>query len=461
MQAILLVLQHFNWRKVSIIHESDMPYDLTMNLLRRMIRLDNMTLITTESFRNSAIDNLMNIKKKNGRIMVFFGNEHHARIVLCEAYTLNMVGPGYQWIIPGFYEPGWQNLRTTDCQPEIIWKALELTLTVSDVKREDDGIVTVSGQTYNQYLKRYTMWPTVSRFGTSLYHANAYDAVWAIALSLNASEDVLKNQTIPVKIGDDKVLRPLTLKDFTYFFNSEFHEVLLNSMKKTSFRGVSGHVSFTKSGNRQSNLLIHQFQDQIPKEYAVIKNDTVAIKVLGEIKWPNNVRVTDEPKPVKVFVYLNKKIIIVVFTLSVVGIAMALGFLFFNIAFRNHAHIKMSSPRLNNLITFGCILCYASAILFGLDGRYLTHTLATRICLIRVWAIFTGFTFAFAPMFAKTWRVHAIFTKMIPRQKQPLKDFHLITSVLLFWMIDVIILVIWTIINPFRLVEITFRNPKV
>ena len=33
--------------------------------------------------------------------------------------------------------------------------------------------------------------------------------------------------------------------------------------------------------------------------------------------------------------------------------------------------IKMSSPKLNNIIILGCILCYASVVLFGLDARFL------------------------------------------------------------------------------------------
>lgn len=31
----------------------------------------------------------------------------------------------------------------------------------------------------------------------------------------------------------------------------------------------------------------------------------------------------------------------------------------------------MSSPKLNNIIILGCILCYASVILLGLDARFL------------------------------------------------------------------------------------------
>lgn len=38
--------------------------------------------------------------------------------------------------------------------------------------------------------------------------------------------------------------------------------------------------------------------------------------------------------------------------------------------------IKMSSPNLNNLIILGCILSYASVILFAFDGNHLT----TQLC---------------------------------------------------------------------------------
>ena len=31
----------------------------------------------------------------------------------------------------------------------------------------------------------------------------------------------------------------------------------------------------------------------------------------------------------------------------------------------------MSSPKLNNVIIMGCILCYASIVLLGLDARFL------------------------------------------------------------------------------------------
>ena len=45
--------------------------------------------------------------------------------------------------------------------------------------------------------------------------------------------------------------------------------------------------------------------------------------------------------------------------------------------------IKMSSPKLNNLIILGCILCYASIFLFGMDARFLSLRQYGVICNVR------------------------------------------------------------------------------
>ena len=43
----------------------------------------------------------------------------------------------------------------------------------------------------------------------------------------------------------------------------------------------------------------------------------------------------------------------------------------------------MSSPNLNNIIILGCILCYISVILLGLDARILSTEEYTSICNVR------------------------------------------------------------------------------
>ncbi len=53
--------------------------------------------------------------------------------------------------------------------------------------------------------------------------------------------------------------------------------------------------------------------------------------------------------------------------------------------------IKMSSPNLNNVIILGCILSYASVILFAFDGDYLTAYLCKASCLLSLFHYSTVF----------------------------------------------------------------------
>ena len=43
----------------------------------------------------------------------------------------------------------------------------------------------------------------------------------------------------------------------------------------------------------------------------------------------------------------------------------------------------MSSPNLNNIIILGCILCYASVVLLGLDARMLSKEQYASNCNVR------------------------------------------------------------------------------
>ena len=72
----------------------------------------------------------------------------------------------------------------------------------------------------------------------------------------------------------------------------------------------------------------------------------------------------------------------------------------------------MSSPNLNNLIIIGCILCYSSVIILGLDSSNTSEEAFPYICTAQAWVLMSGFTLSFGSMFSKTWRVHSIFTNV-------------------------------------------------
>ena len=72
----------------------------------------------------------------------------------------------------------------------------------------------------------------------------------------------------------------------------------------------------------------------------------------------------------------------------------------------------MSSPNLNNLIIVGCLLCYSSVIILGLDSSLTSEPAFRYICTVKAWVLMAGFTLSFGSMFSKTWRVHSIFTNV-------------------------------------------------
>ncbi|GLD73249.1 gamma-aminobutyric acid type B receptor subunit 2 isoform X1 [Lates japonicus] len=115
--------------------------------------------------------------------------------------------------------------------------------------------------------------------------------------------------------------------------------------------------------------------------------------------------------------HINVPLYSILSTITILGMLMAGAFLFFNIKNRNHRLIKMSSPYMNNLIILGGMLSYASIFLFGLDGGFVSDNEFETLCTVRTWILIVGYTTAFGAMFAKTWRVHAIFKNVKMKKK--------------------------------------------
>ena len=53
-------------------------------------------------------------------------------------------------------------------------------------------------QTYTEYEHRYLTWPTYEQYGFNDYHPNGYDAIWAAALALNASIEILAQEVMSI-----------------------------------------------------------------------------------------------------------------------------------------------------------------------------------------------------------------------------------------------------------------------
>lgn len=70
----------------------------------------------------------------------------------------------------------------------------------------------------------------------------------------------------------------------------------------------------------------------------------------------------------------------------------------------------MSCPKLNYCILVGCILCYVSVLVNGMDAAIVGAKNRKYTCLAEIWLLSLGFTIAFGSVMLKTWRIFKIFT---------------------------------------------------
>lgn len=82
---------------------------------------------------------------------------------------------------------------------------------------------------------------------------------------------------------------------------------------------------------------------------------------------------------------MPKTAFVVVVAVSVFGIAVSVVFLYFNMHFRKKKVVKLSSPRLNNVAVWGCVVVYCSVILHGLDHSTVeSEESFSRLCTVNL-----------------------------------------------------------------------------
>ncbi|XP_072016016.1 gamma-aminobutyric acid type B receptor subunit 2-like [Amphiura filiformis] len=224
-------------------------------------------------------------------------------------------------------------------------------------------------------------------------------------------------------------------------------------MSNTSFEGVTGGIKFTDTGDRLGPMLVEQNQDGVERAVAIYDPARPAGEEFYFTNDPAVVWQGGKP-PVDAFIEvrqiqrINRGLYAFIALLACLGIVLALGFLVFNILYREKQIVKMSSPRLNNLIVLGGSLVYLSIIFLGLDTNLVSKKAYCDMLTVFIWFLALGFSLSYGALFSKTWRVHRIFTSKKVSQPTGIQDQHLYGQVALLGIVDVIILTIWVGVDP-------------
>ncbi|XP_022088746.1 gamma-aminobutyric acid type B receptor subunit 1-like [Acanthaster planci] len=448
--AKLALIREFNWKKVATLHQSVAIFSLAFAEFHRDAKRAGIEVIAAESFIEDPTEQVEFLKHSGARIIVagFYGDG--ARKVYCEAYHQKMYGAKYVWIVPG-----WITLNiwlvpddSVDCSLDQLREVAGGQIGINAVSLPPDSqrAPALSGMTTSKFLERFK--ETVGSDNPESLPGYSempfsYDTIWTAALALHEADKQLGNLD-----------PPRTLANFTYE-DSVTVQILFDIISNMSFQGISGPVKFTPSGDRLGLIQIWQLQDNRHVNVGVMDPGTsedITWEGYESIRWEGGAPPVDfviefeDRQTIRSAVFISGAIF------ATFGIILACCFLIFNIHFKNRRMIKMSSPNINNLMLIGGMLAYVSIIFQGVDTAIASTDTFLSMCKAKTWCLSTGFSLAFGSMFCKTWRVHKIFTNKTA-MRMVLKDHRLLIWVAVLVLLDIVILILWEILDPLVAVE--------
>jgi len=456
-QPRLSLLKQYNWTRVGTLYQNEAKYSLAHNDLLRQLKNKGFQVILSQSFNDELTGQLEGFRDNDIRIILGNFNESWARTVFCDAFHKALYGEKIQWLIVGMYEAHWwaNPQDGLNCTTEQILAALQGTMVMEiqpisscSQAARSEGLCrrTISSKTSEQYEAEYrnasrvtAIKHNITNHPYSRFHGYAYDGIWAIARAIEAVETESS--------ATNESLAQFEYKD------AKWERRFIRALNHTAFEGVTGPVQF-KNNSRRGNVLINQIvgeEERCIGEYSGVTR-TLHMERCNPVTWPMFNNKSRPPKDRTFKRVEQTRVEPTVYTILCVtascGIVLGATFLAVNIKYRHQKQIKMSSPNLNNVIIIGCILCYSSVIILGLDSSITSTDAFPYICTAKAWVLMAGFTLSFGSMFSKTWRVHSIFTN-VQLNKKVMKDSQLFLVVAVLLAMDITIMTTWQLADPF------------
>ncbi|CAB3400199.1 unnamed protein product [Caenorhabditis bovis] len=447
------LMDKFKWKKFTILMSVEEVFvstakDLEKHARRNGIRVDR------QSFYGDPTDSMKTLLRQDARIIVGLFYVTEARKVLCQAYHNGLYGRRYVWFFIGWYADTWYippPEEHLNCTAEQMAKAAEFHFTTESVMLSRDETPAISKMTGPQFQKRLTKYfnKDTANVGGFPEAPLAYDAVWALALAFNCTRHNLP--------------KGVKLENFTYE-NKAIADALFQCVKNTSFRGVSGRVMFSDSGDRIARTQIEQMQDGKYKVMGFYDNTSGELEWYNREKWFGGRGPPPDSTVVKRHVItVSNKVYYPTIIVSSLGIILCLFIYLFTKKHRTRLIISQSQSECNNILIFGCSLCLFSLYLLGLpsDDIAIPEEAFTLLCHARVSILLFGFTFAYGSMFAKVWIVHRMGAsenqQLASRQKdEPIAPAKFYIIVLALIGVDLFIVSVWIIFDPLQLKEQKF-----
>ncbi|KYN06530.1 Gamma-aminobutyric acid type B receptor subunit 2 [Cyphomyrmex costatus] len=468
--ARIALIKHFGWDTVTALSQTGDMYSLAVNDLVTELEQANITCTATITFaENDYKEQLRTLKELDTRIIIGSFSPRLAQRVFCETWKLGMHGGDYAWILPGEtidslgLTGNWWNVGVGECSPSQLSQTLDGLIIVKSHATVVGNETSSSGLTSKKFTSELNNTGVIH----SKYAGQTYDAVWAMALAF-AETEVLLNRR-----NESMAQYAHTRKDLA--------KLLLEQLKDLRFIGVSGPVSFDDA-DRVGITAFYQMHGHDIKRIAIYtpEDEKLIMNCPGceATRWPGG----QVPAARRVFrsrlagqviefviahrlrmVTVAPAAFLAITCIASVGVTLALAFLAFNLHFRKHKSIKLSSPRLNNMAAVGCGLVYGAVILLGLDDATLPdsdgyYPTVCKVINIYYVGILTVPTIGW--LLLSFWLdVHEDLSGTQNLYEEPerglrvlqlLQDTQLIFLICMLLVIDVVVVTLWVILDPMQ-----------
>lgn len=457
--SALRLLSHLGWtNNIGVIYETSDVFNL---VIERFVRLSSSTpnsvefingetVIPITRFARVTIDSertdqeiiraFMNgIVHDEIRVIVGFVTERIASLLMCMTRNVTVPSDGFLFVFIGSLNEMWWR-DDEFCQLES--KEVESVIIVSGesvVVNLSTPLPSRNGKTIRDFKVDYSShlssWCPLRYSSPDPLAAATYDAVWSIAKALDDNSDLLS-----VNSTDD------------YLYSLIIYEAVLTSLYATNFTGVSGQIQFNEKGERLGMDVVLQVQNGTLTLAGKFKPDHNEI-VADNFQWFGVM--TDPPSdtPTIIGKSVTPLILIVSMIFTLTGMVFAFCMCCFNWRYAKHKIIVASSQKLNYVIIVGTFFAYATIVILAILesplGRAMSDELFKTVCVVRIWILPLSFTLSYGTMLAKAWRIYRIFNDPWI-SKRPLKDYHLMLIVIGLGLVDIMYLIPWTVIDPYR-----------
>ena len=398
------------------------------------------------------------------RVIFVFAGQEAARNILCVAYNKSKIFPTHQWI---FTERSMSDFNESisvnhiSCSKEEMMKALNgVILSEFQFERRDNDTELISSITlddyeekYDEYFERHLRERGIDEsnitVGAKQYALSYFDAVWALALSLNSSLEELDEQN-------------LTLIQYCYnrsntCASERIGDVIRAHIEALKFEGMSGTIEYdneTRSISPSIGVKVTQINSD-HKAVLLCLHENQSMSCNTSFNNEMNVGIINDrfiPTIRKPPFGLGVFILIVAFVTLIAVAFLQLLFLYHS----DKRSIKASSPALSNLIFSGNyislvgVLSYTSKETF-VESVHQKHVHYGVLCSTVMWCNVFAITLVFGTLCVKTWRIYRIFGFFRQGRVRYASDGILISFIVLLLLLDLVYLLAWNLITPWRI----------